>query len=166
MADTKIKISQLATATAAADSDYLAIDNGSITKKITVANFNATGTAGAQYYAGLAQAAAASATATADAVQSKVDDAEAQAIAATAQATLAAQSALEAQGYDSIAQQYSNAANNAKDAALIAAQRAETAADIVIPTFMILNNRLYLKDQPVGNREFITGSNRLYVKIT
>ena len=54
MAD--IQINELLESTTAANSDWIAIDNGSATKKISVQNFNATGAASA------AQSAAAAAS--------------------------------------------------------------------------------------------------------
>ena len=58
MAD--IQINELLESTTAANSDWIAIDNGSATKKISVENFNATGAASAaQSAAAAAQSAAA-----------------------------------------------------------------------------------------------------------
>lgn len=51
MADTLLKISDLQATTTAPDSSFIPIDDGTLTKKITVANFNATSTASALSYA-------------------------------------------------------------------------------------------------------------------
>lgn len=44
------------------------------------------------------------------------------------------------------------------------ADRAQAYADFIEPHFVIQNNRLYIKDDAVG--EFITANNRLYIKLT
>ena len=43
------------------------------------------------------------------------------------------------------------------------ADRAEAYADFITPHFIIANNRLYIRDDAVG--EFITANNRLYIKL-
>ena len=63
MAD--IQINELMESVTAADSDWIAIDNGSATKKISVSNFNSTGAASA------AQSAAAAAQSATDATSAK-----------------------------------------------------------------------------------------------
>lgn len=55
-----------------------------------------------------------------------------------------------------------NSAQSALDAAN-SASLAEQYADFVIPHFVIANNRLYIKDDSVG--EFIVANNRLYIKL-
>ena len=42
--------------------------------------------------------------------------------------------------------------------------RAQAYADFIEPHFIIQNNRLYIKDDAVG--EFIVANNRLYMKLT
>lgn len=57
-------------------------------------------------------------------------------------------------------------AANARQAAIDAkadADRAEMYADFVTPHFIIANNRLYIKDDAVG--EFVVANNRLYIKL-
>lgn len=70
------------------------------------------------------------------------DDAEAAAQNAADSETNSAQSALDAANSASLAEQY---------------------ADFVTPHFIIANNRLYIKDDAVG--EFVVANNRLYIKL-
>lgn len=56
----------------------------------------------------------------------------------------------------------SNAAQSASDAAN-SATLAEQYADFVTPHFIVENNRLYIKDDAVG--EFVVANNRLYIKL-
>ena len=125
MAVENIPISQLPEATTASDSDVLAIDNGTTTYKISVENFNATGTASAQ---AAAEAAAASATAASDSasaalgykntVESELNDASTIVSNAQTYANSAESSKNDASGYASAAStSASQAATSASQAA-------------------------------------------------
>lgn len=125
MAVENIPISQLPEASTASDSDVLAIDNGTTTYKITVENFNATGTASAQ---AAAEAAAASATAASESataalgykntVQSALNDASTIVSNAQTYANSAESSKNDASGYASAAStSASQAATSASQAA-------------------------------------------------
>ena len=75
MAD--IQINELLESTTAANSDWIAIDNGSATKKISVQNFNATGAASAAQSAAAAAQSASAALAAQTAAEQAEDDAQA-----------------------------------------------------------------------------------------
>lgn len=75
MAD--IQINELLESTTAANSDWIAIDNGSATKKISVENFNVTGAASAAQSAAAAAQSASAALAAQTAAEQAEDDAQA-----------------------------------------------------------------------------------------
>lgn len=75
---------------------------------------------------------------------------------ASASATQAANSATAAAGS-------ATSANQSYLDAKAQADRAQIYADFIEPHFVIANNRLYIKDDAVG--EFITANNRLYMKL-
>ena len=75
---------------------------------------------------------------------------------AIASATQAANSATAAAGS-------ATSANQSYLDAKAQADRAQVYADFIEPHFVIANNRLYIKDDAVG--EFITANNRLYMKL-
>lgn len=123
MAD--IQINELLEATSAADADWLAIDNGTATKKISVENFNATGAASA---AASAAAAAQSASDASDAKTAAVaakDDA--QALITSAQ-TIVSDAQTYANNASTSAGTASTAANTATAQAAIATNQANLAA--------------------------------------
>lgn len=123
MAD--IQINELLEAQTAADSDWIAIDNGSATKKISVLNFNATGAASAaQSAASAAQSATDATTAKNAAIQAKDD---AQALITSAQ-TIVSNAQTYAGEAATSANTASTAANTATAQAAIATQAANTAA--------------------------------------
>ena len=125
----KIMISELTETTSAPDSSFIAIDNGTTTNKITVANYNSNANATAKSYAEAAQGYANDAlSAKNDAVSAKTDtqtlvgNASDYANAASTSASSAAGSASEASGYVGAAQtSASNAAASARAAASSAA---------------------------------------------
>jgi hypothetical protein len=125
----KIMISELTETTSAPDSSFIAIDNGTTTNKITVANYNSNANATAKSYAEAAQGYASDAlSAKNDAVSAKTDtqtlvgNASDYANAASTSASSAAGSASEASGYVGAAQtSASNAAASARAAASSAA---------------------------------------------
>ena len=125
MAVENIPISQLPEASTASDSDVLAIDNGTTTYKITVENFNATGTASAQAAAAAAAASATAASESATAalgykntVESALNDASTIVSNAQTYANSAESSKNDASGYASAAStSASQAATSASQAA-------------------------------------------------
>jgi len=125
----KIMISELEATTQAPDSSYIAIDDGTTTNKITVANFNANANATAKYYAEQAEGyattasgASTDATAAKNATEVFVGTASNYANAASTSASAAAGSATEASGYVGTARTYaSNAQASAQAAAASAA---------------------------------------------
>ena len=123
MAD--IQINELLEAQTAADSDWIAIDNGSATKKISVLNFNATGAASA------AQSAAAAAQSASDAADSKTAAEQAEdnteALITSAQ-TIVSNAQTYAGEAATSANTASTAASTATAQAAIATQAASTAA--------------------------------------
>lgn len=123
MAD--IQINELLEATTAANADWIAIDNGSATKKISVENFNATGAASAaQSAAAAAQSATDATTAKNAAVQAKDD---AQALITSAQ-TIVSDAQTYANNASTSAGTASTAANTATAQAAIATNQANLAA--------------------------------------
>ena len=123
MAD--IQINELLESTTAANSDWIAIDNGTATKKISVQNFNSTGAASAAQSAAAAAQSASAALAAQTAAEQAEDDTEAlitsaQTIVSNAQ-TYAGEAATSANTA-------STAANTATAQAAIATQAANTAA--------------------------------------
>lgn len=123
MAD--IQINELLEAQTAADSDWIAIDNGSATKKISVLNFNATGAASAaQSAASAAQSATDATTAKNAAIQAKDDT---QALITSAQ-TIVSNAQTYAGEASTSANSASTAASTATAQAAIATQAANTAA--------------------------------------
>ena len=123
MAD--IQINELLEATSAADADWLAIDNGTATKKISVENFNATGAASA---AASAAAAAQSASDASDAKTAAVaakDDTQA---LITSASTIVSDAQTYANNASTSAGTASTAANTATAQAAIATNQANLAA--------------------------------------
>ena len=123
MAD--IQINELLESTTAASTDWLAIDNGSATKKISVENFNATGAASAaQSAADAAQSATDATSAKNAAVQAKDDT---QALITSAQ-TIVSDAQTYANNASTSAGTASTAANTATAQAAIATNQANLAA--------------------------------------
>jgi len=123
MAD--IQINELLEAQTAADSDWIAIDNGSATKKISVLNFNATGAASAAQSAAAAAQSASAALAAQTAAEQAEDDA--QALITSAQ-TIVSDAQTYAGEAATSANSASTAASTATAQAAIATQAANTAA--------------------------------------
>ena len=78
-------------------------------------------------------------------------------------ATNAASSASDASDSATAAANSATSANQSYLDAKAQADRAQAYADFIEPHFVIENNRLYIKDDAVG--EFITANNRLYIKL-
>lgn len=132
----KIMISELAETTTAPDESYIAIDNGSATNKITIANYNANANHTAKRYADAAEGYADNAIAARDsAISAKnecetlVNSASNFANAASTNASAAAGSASEASGYVGSAQA---SASNALASARAADNSAADAANQVL----------------------------------
>ena len=122
MAD--IQINELLESTTAANSDWIAIDNGSATKKISVQNFNATGAASAAQSAAAAAQSAVSALAAQTAAEQAEDDT--QALITSAQ-TIVSDAQTYANEAATSAGTASTAANTATAQAAIATQAATQA---------------------------------------
>jgi len=123
MAD--IQINELLESTTAANSDWIAIDNGTATKKISVQNFNSTGAASAAQSAAAAAQSASAALAAQTAAEQAEDDAEA---LITSAQTIVSDAQTYAGEASTSANTASTAANTATAQAAIATQAANTAA--------------------------------------
>ena len=129
MAEGQVLIKDLPEATAVEDSSFIPVDNGSLTQKITVENFNNSSNQTAKGYAEQAQAAATTATEAIADVNSKVDAAQAQANIAATQAGYAQTYAGNAQTYAGNAQGYANTAQGSATNAAASASAASSSAD-------------------------------------
>lgn len=117
MSDQRIPISQLSETQTAPDASYIAIDDGSLTKKITVENFNSTSTASAQQYANQAAASAQTVEDNIATSAAQIREATLAAREATQASTAASASATSAYDSAALAQNYSvNAATSAGQA--------------------------------------------------
>lgn len=117
MSDQRIPISQLSETQTAPNASYIAIDDGSLTKKITVENFNSTSTSSAQQYANQAAASAQTVEDNIATSAAQIREATLAAREATQASTSATASATSAYDSASLAQNYSvNAATSAGQA--------------------------------------------------
>lgn len=117
-----IPISELDETTSASDTDLIAIDNGSKTSKITVANYNSNANATAKSYA---EASAASASEAATSVENATEQAE----SAQASASAASESATAASASKDSASEYATNAATQADNAKSYASEASTSAN-------------------------------------
>lgn len=117
-----IPISELDETTSASDTDLIAIDNGSKTSKITVANYNSNANATAKSYA---EASAASASEAATSVENAKEQAE----SAQASASAASESATAASASKDSASEYATNAATQADNAKSYASEASTSAN-------------------------------------
>lgn len=133
MAEGQVLIKDLLEATEVDDSAYLPIDDGELTKKISVENFNKSSNVTAKAYAEAAAASAQTASDTVANINQKVDQAQGYANAAQTQAGYASTYADNAQTYAGNAQGYANTASghatNAGASASAASGSADAAAD-------------------------------------
>lgn len=133
MAEGQVLIKDLLEATEVDDSAYLPIDDGELTKKISVENFNMSSNVTAKAYAEAAAASAQTASDTVANINLKVDQAQGYANAAQTQAGYASTYADNAQTYAGNAQGYANTASghatNAGASASAASGSADAAAD-------------------------------------
>ena len=117
-----IPISELDETTSASDTDLIAIDNGSKTSKITVANYNSNANATAKSYA---EASATSASEAATSVENATEQAE----SAQASASAASESATAASASKDSASEYATNAATQADNAKSYASEASTSAN-------------------------------------
>ena len=158
----KIMISELQETTSAPDSSYIAIDNGTATNKITIANYNSNANATAKRYAEASQGYANDAqTAKEDAVSAKneaetlANTASSYANAATASANAAAGSASEASGYVGAAQ---TSATNAQASARAAeASAADIDNQVKLAKSWAVGNTGVRADEAVNNSMYWAG---------
>ena len=133
MAEGQVLIKDLLEATEVDDSAYLPIDDGELTKKISVENFNMSSNVTAKAYAEAAAASAQTASDTVANINQKVDQAQGYANAAQTQAGYASTYADNAQTYAGNAQGYANTASghatNAGASASAASASADASAD-------------------------------------
>lgn len=127
----KIMISELQETTSAPDSSYIAIDNGTATNKITIANYNTNANATAKSYAEASQRYSNDALTAKDGAVSAKNEAETLANTASSYANAARASADAAAGSASEASGYVGSAQASATNALASARAAEaSAADI------------------------------------
>ena len=128
-----VLIKDLLEATEVDDNAYIPVDDGELTKKISVENFNASSNQTAKAYAEAAAASAQTASETVANINLKVDQAQGYANAAQTQAGYASTYADNAQTYAGNAQGYANTASghatNAGASASAASGSADAAAD-------------------------------------
>lgn len=124
----KIMISELQETTSAPDSSYIAIDNGTTTNKITIANYNTNANATAKRYAEASQGYSNEALTAKDGAVSAKNEAETLANTASSYANAARASADAAAGSASEASGYVGSAQASATNALASARAAEASA--------------------------------------
>lgn len=124
----KIMISELQETTSAPDSSYIAIDNGTATNKITIANYNTNANATAKSYAEASQRYSNDALTAKDGAVSAKNEAETLANTASSYANAARASADAAAGSASEASGYVGSAQASATNALASARAAEASA--------------------------------------
>ena len=124
-----ILIKDLQEAESAADTDYIAIDNGTVTKKIRVDNYNKTANGTAKSYAESAKESADKAQRNADSVSSTVTEITNNITAAQSAAIQAEKSAEAAESATSNLQTYVNAAKESADNAKASEESTKNVAD-------------------------------------
>ena len=124
----KIMISELQETTSAPASSYIAIDNGTTTNKITIANYNTNANATAKSYAEASQRYSNDALAAKDGAVSAKNEAETLANTASSYANAARASADAAAGSASEASGYVGSAQTSATNALASARAAEASA--------------------------------------
>lgn len=124
-----ILIKDLQEAESAADTDYIAIDNGTVTKKIRVDNYNKTANGTAKSYAESAKESADKAQRNADSVSSTVTEITNNITAAQSAAIQAEKSAEAAESATLNLQTYVNAAKESSDKAKASEESTKNVAD-------------------------------------
>ena len=153
MAEGQVLIKDLLEATEVDDSAYLPIDDGELTKKISVENFNMSSNVTAKAYAEAAAASAQTASDTVANINQKVDQAQGYANAAQTQAGYASTYADNAQTYAGNAQGYANTASGHATNAGASASAASSSADAAA------NNAVLAKSWAEGNTGAREGEN-------
>ena len=149
----KIMISELSEATTVLDSDYVAIDNGTATKKITVANYNNTANHTAKSYAEQAGTYASNAHDSELAAKAAKDEAVLQVSAAATQVGYA-------ETYASNASTSATSASNSASTASTKAANAESSANAAAASAAEVENEALLsKSWAVGNTGVRPGEN-------
>jgi len=124
-----ILIKDLQEAESAADTDYIAIDNGTVTKKIRVDNYNKTANGTAKSYAESAKESADKAQRNADSISSTISEITNNITAAQSAAIQAEKSAEAAESATSNLQTYVNAAKESADNAKASEESTKNVAD-------------------------------------
>lgn len=146
-----ILIKDLQEAESATDTDYIAIDNGTITKKISVGNYNKTANGTAKSYAESAKESADKAQRNADSVSSTVTEITNNITAAQSAAIQAEQSAEAAESATSNLQTYVNAAKESADNAKVSEESTKNVAD------KIADSNKIAQSYAVGGTDYRTG---------
>lgn len=146
-----ILIKNLQEAESASDTDYIAIDNGTITKKIRVDNYNKTANGTAKSYAESAKESADKAQRNADSVSSTVTEITNNITAAQSAAIQAEKSAEAAESATSNLQTYVNAAKESADNAKASEESTKNVAD------KIADSNKIAQSYAVGGTNYRTG---------
>lgn len=146
-----ILIKDLQEAESASDTDYIAIDNGTITKKISVGNYNKTANGTAKSYAESAKESADKAQRNADSVSSTVTEITNNITAAQSAAIQAEKSAEAAESATSNLQTYVNAAKESADNAKASEESTKNVAD------KIADSNKIAQSYAVGGTNYRTG---------
>lgn len=146
-----ILIKDLQEADAAADTDYIAIDNGTVTKKIRVDNYNKTANGTAKSYAESAKESADKAQRNADSVSSTVTEITNNITAAQSAAIQAEKSAEAAESATLNLQTYVNAAKESADKAKSSEESTKNVAD------KIADSNKIAQSYAVGGTNYRTG---------
>lgn len=146
-----ILIKDLQEAESASDTDYIAIDNGTITKKISVGNYNKTANETAKSYAESAKESADKAQRNADSVSSTVTEITNNITAAQSAAIQAEKSAEAAESATSNLQTYVNAAKESADNAKASEESTKNVAD------KIADSNKIAQSYAVGGTNYRTG---------
>ena len=146
-----ILIKDLQEAESVSDTDYIAIDNGTITKKISVGNYNKTANGTAKSYAESAKESADKAQRNADSVSSTVTEITNNITAAQSAAIQAEKSAEAAESATSNLQTYVNAAKESADNAKASEESTKNVAD------KIADSNKIAQSYAVGGTNYRTG---------
>ena len=146
-----ILIKDLQEAESAADTDYIAIDNGTVTKKIRVDNYNKTANGTAKSYAESAKESADKAQRNADSISSTISEITNNITAAQSAAIQAEKSAEAAESATSNLQTYVNAAKESADNAKASEESTKNVAD------KIADSNKIAQSYAVGGTNYRTG---------
>ena len=146
-----ILIKDLQEAESAADTDYIAIDNGTVTKKIRVDNYNKTANGTAKSYAESAKESADKAQRNADSISSTISEITNNITAAQSAAIQAEKSAEAAESATSNLQTYVNSAKESADKAKASEESTKNVAD------EIADSNKIAQSYAVGGTNYRTG---------